>query len=162
MELAIGDVVFHPGNGELALVVGSDPDYLHLRFGGSKDVRKFKKGWPATQKIRKATEEESLRAKISSRLSSYEHSDLIKTYLEWLRDAGSRGVDNMCGCAKDSYWNYTCKCKTLVKLYHRFSVFKDILVNELGYDIVDVESEGGRHKTILQGEPVKMISKAVN
>lgn len=105
-------------------------------------------------RVRAATEDEQKQANLKTFFDTYTHSAQLKTYLQWLQDAGETGVVNDCGCDKDQFYNYTCVCRTLVKLYHRFSIFKDELTKR-GYDITDVEMENGKHKTILHSEPFK-------
>lgn len=162
----VGDLLVHSSfAGNVAKLVGNNPDgSFSLQFDGSKDVRRF----ADSLLLRKATDEEVIKYQVAAFISGYEHGELFSVYLEWLREAGTEGVANDCGHTKDAHWNYTCSCRTMVKLYHRFSVFKDIAVNKLKFNIIDVEQENGKHKTVLVAEPsalftpIHSLSKEVN
>jgi hypothetical protein len=150
---ASGQAVVHPSFG-IGIFTGETDRFLTVRYG--KETKKFIKSLPVVgllrPVLRPATEAEQKQAELAEFLDSYTHSALLQTYLHWLRCAGPLGVVNDCGCAKNSFYNYTCACRSLVKLYHRFSVFKDELTKR-GFDIRDIEMENGKHKTVLVSEP---------
>jgi len=157
----VGDLVIHPAfPNEIAKYLGEDEtncENIVLQYSGKKHadrgIVKFKKYYPTTLNMRPVTQNELDKIKIDTYFAESEQSELLKTYIQTLIEAGPDGVINDCGCPKNEFWNYTCHCKTMVKLYHRFSVFKDDLTKHCGYHIEDVEMENGKHKTILISAP---------
>jgi hypothetical protein len=149
LELKVGDIVVSP-NGILCRVL--DPNWTigevtKIRI---ENINNNKERFAFLLKdLILLSEEEKSQMKFTSWVSSYEHSDKMNKYIRYLKEAGSAGIINDCGCPQNEYDNYTCKCRTMVKVYHRFSVFKDILVNQFNWNIIDVEMENGKHKTIL-------------
>jgi hypothetical protein len=97
--------------------------------------------------------------KVSKGIDEYEHSEKLKVWLQWLKDAGPEGVMNTCGCPRDEFWNTTCECRTSAKIYHRFSCFTEKL-RKLGFEVEDDETDSGRHKTILISEPTVKLPVA--
>lgn len=153
-----GQALAHPIFG-LGMYLGENSEYVSMMYG--KETKKLSKKFPvilpAAERLKLASDEDQKKASLQAFFDTYTHSEQLKTYLQWLREAGPAGVVNDCGCAKDEFYNYTCRCRSLLKLYHRFSVFKDEL-SKRGYVIEDVEMENGKHKTILHSEPFRMFN----
>lgn len=151
-----GQALSHPIFG-MGIYLSENNEYVSLKYGAEtkKLSKKFPVILPAAERLKLASDEEQKKASLQAFFDSYTHSEQLQVYLKWLREAGPEGVVNDCGCRKNEFYNYTCQCRSLVKLYHRFSVFKDELTKR-GYVIEDVEMENGKHKTILHSEPLKM------
>lgn len=147
---AVGQGVIHPSFG-IGVVKAEDDKTIRVKF--MDGLKTLVKKLPVAMLLRPATELEQKQADLKTFFDTHTHSAQLKTYIQWLREAGPNGVANDCGCVKNQFYNYTCECRTLVKLYHRFSIFKDEL-SKRGYHITDVEMENGKHKTILHAEPL--------
>lgn len=154
-----GQFVVYPSFPGIGVVYGEDDKCVSLLYN-KDNIKKISKIIPVDEpfstKIREATEEEKGAENIRMFFDNHSHSDQIKVYLKWLRGAGQEGVMNDCSCEKDQFYNHTCTCQTMVKLYHRFSVFKNDLIGQ-GYKIDDVETDSGKHKTILVSEPDAIV-----
>lgn len=146
---AAGTPVTHPGipNFGVAFVESDSADLLVVRHG--KSIRKFNRSVLSTTNFRKATPEEAHSAKTHTWVSNHAHSYLVETMIKWLQEAGTEGVLNDCGCPKNQHWNYECECLSLLKVYHRFSVFVQQLRENLDMNIETVALESGKYKTIL-------------
>lgn len=150
-----GDLVTHTGITGLGVVTVEDHNSDKLIVRKGKEKRTFSCHVLSTSLFRLATEDESKHAKVFNFVTNHVQSKIVETMLNWLNEGGSDGVLNDCGCEKNEFYNYTCTCRTLIKLYHRFSVFTQQLRDTLDLNIEDKTLENGKHKTILHSGSYK-------
>ena len=130
-------------------MVSDDAEKLIVNHRGN--VRTFNRAFPAVQSFRVATDEEASQIKLYSWVLSHPKGHFVGLMLEEVAQGSRRrwGLSTIADAPRTSHWNYTCNCRSLLKIHHRFSVFVEQMRKACDLNLETVALDSGRFKTVL-------------